>query len=183
MTGCSAGGRMSLAVAQRYPEDFDGISASAPALNNPELAAFLYWPQQVMNELKDYPYPCEVLAITAAAISACDELDGLKDGIISLPDECLMTFDPFSVVGKEIDCPQAGAKVQISKTAAIVVNETWTGMPTKRGRGLLRGLRPGALLTDPTVLSIVGTTCNATGCVGNPSYLVSQYRLQMNTYS
>jgi hypothetical protein len=166
---------MALAMATRYPNDFDGIAASAPALNNPELATFLYWPQQVMKDLEQYPYPCEFTAITSAAVNFCDELDGVKDGVIALVDECYQEFDPFSVVDLEVDCPDKGASgsIKISEAAARVVKETWTGMPTKRGRGLLKGLRPGATLSHPTVLTIVNTLCGVSGCVGAPSFLVS----------
>jgi hypothetical protein len=166
---------MALAMATRYPNDFDGIAASAPALNNPELATFLYWPQQVMKDLEQYPYPCEFTAITSAAVNFCDELDGVKDGVIALVDECYQEFDPFSVVDMEVDCPDKGASgsIKISEAAARVVKETWTGMPTKRGRGLLKGLRPGATLSHPTVLTIVNTLCGVSGCVGAPSFLVS----------
>ncbi|TPX13881.1 uncharacterized protein E0L32_005825 [Thyridium curvatum] len=180
-TGCSTGGRMALAIAQRYPEDFDGIAASAPAINNPELAAFLYWPQQVMSEQAGgyVPYPCEILAVTAAAVAACDGLDGVQDGIIARPGDCQRVFDPLSVVGREIACPQAGggggARVKISRAAAVVVRETWAGMPTKRGRDLLKGLRPGALLTDPAVLTIVTTNCDGGKCVQAPNSLGTDF--------
>ena len=167
---------MGLMIAQRYPEDYDGISAAAPALNNAELAPYLFWPQQIMNELGDYPYPCELDAIDAAAVAACDELDGVKDGVISLPEDCLESFDPFSVVGKAIECSQIkGSKIEISQTAATVVNNTWTGMPIRRGRKLMRGVRPGTKLADPASLGIAVTECDKSGCVGAPNYIVVDF--------
>lgn len=162
---------MGLALAQRYPGDYDGIAAAAPGLRIHEVGAYLLWPQQVMNDLGEYPYPCELHAIDEAAVAACDELDGVKDGIISLTEDCVKTFDPFSVVGNEIPCPQAGNRtIQISETAAKVVNETWTGMPILRGRGLLGGVRPGSVLSESS-MTLATTECDESGCVGVPNFL------------
>jgi hypothetical protein len=69
--GCSQGGRQGYAFAQRYPDVFDGIHAASPAINA-ELWVAEYFPQQVMNELKGFPHPCEIDALTNLAIKACD---------------------------------------------------------------------------------------------------------------
>jgi hypothetical protein len=46
--GCSTGGRQGLSEAQLYPEDFDGIMAGAPAINNPQALMTIEWPYIVM---------------------------------------------------------------------------------------------------------------------------------------
>jgi hypothetical protein len=66
-------------VAQRYPNDYDGILAIASAISYGELFGTLYWPQQVMNDIGSHPPQCEIAAVTAAAISACDDFDGIVD--------------------------------------------------------------------------------------------------------
>lgn len=93
--GCSTGGRQGLMLAQRYPTDYDGILAAAPALYFPKLMVNHWLGQMIMHAIDYYPKPCELEAITLAAIEECDELDGVKDGIISNDAAC--AFDPFPI--------------------------------------------------------------------------------------
>ncbi|KAI1393188.1 Tannase/feruloyl esterase [Hypoxylon trugodes] len=180
-TGCSQGGQQGLMIAQRYPTAYDGIIAGAPAIYWTEMLPSLQWSQQVMAELDYYPYGCEIDAITAAAISACDNLDGVVDDVIACPDSCLATFNPFSVVGQNVKCTQTnGTEVRISEEAAIVVNSTWNGMTMRNGKQIWYGLNPGSDLTgdSPGIdkqPGVAATTCNETGCVGVPSSLGLQW--------
>ncbi|KAH7174049.1 Tannase/feruloyl esterase [Fusarium flagelliforme] len=180
-TGCSQGGRQGLMLAQRYPTAYDGIIAGAPAIHWTELFSYVQWPQQVMNELASYPPACEFDAITSAAFKACDGLDGVVDGVISKVDECLETFDPFTVVGEAIKCPQLnGTQVQISKSAAAAVNATWQGMPIFSGRQTYHGIAPGAQLTGTSSTSfgqpgLLSTDCTSGRCVADSSLLGVQW--------
>lgn len=49
--GCSTGGRQGHMMAQRYPKQYNGILANAPAMNWADFIPAMYWPQQVMNQL------------------------------------------------------------------------------------------------------------------------------------
>jgi len=102
-SGCSDGGREALMEAQRYPEDFDGIIAGAPANNWSHLFTAFVWNEQAQAETA-IP-PAKLPAIQHAVLAACDVLDGVKDGLIEDPRAC--HFDPASMlckVGDTSDC-------------------------------------------------------------------------------
>lgn len=107
-------------IAQRYPDAFDGIAASAPAFywNN-----FLFsdlWPTFVMKTLGVFPPACEFSAITDAVVSACDGLDGVVDGVVADIDVC--NFDATSMVGRPINCSTFDTQRTISAAAATIMN-------------------------------------------------------------
>jgi hypothetical protein len=123
--GCSTGGRQGLMSAQRYPTDYDGIVAEAPAVNWTKFLMADQWPQVVMNEARTFPTPCELDAFNAAAIQACDTLDKVRDGIISTPSQC--EYNPYRLVGTKILCE--GRELTITKADAAVVAKIWAGPP------------------------------------------------------
>ncbi|EYD74901.1 Tannase [Rubellimicrobium mesophilum DSM 19309] len=94
-TGCSDGGREALIEAQRYPDDFDGIIAGAPAANfQVQNSVYHAW-QAVAN--KDAEGRAILLAdrlpiLHRAVLAQCDGLDGVEDGLIANPLAC--DFDP-----------------------------------------------------------------------------------------
>ncbi|KAF7933271.1 hypothetical protein EAE99_003156 [Botrytis elliptica] len=124
-TGCSQGGRQGMMLAQRFPEAFDGIAASSPAINWSGIFVGDLWAHVIMNTMNIYPHMCEMQAITAAAIKACDANDGLVDGIIADPDSC--NFDPKSIVGTTINCTEIGENFTITPGAAYLTQAMWDG--------------------------------------------------------
>ncbi|KAI5864199.1 tannase and feruloyl esterase [Durotheca rogersii] len=173
-TGCSQGGRQGYKLAETYPDAFDGIAASAPALDFSGLGVGDLWPQTFMNTLGRYPWNCEIAANTDAAIAACDANDGRVDNVIADPDACV--FDPFSLVGTSISCydEHSPETVEISELAANVTNITWTGPRATDGSFLWWGLEKGTrLVEEMTALGLnpglATTVCLADGtCSGNP---------------
>ncbi|KAL1651603.1 hypothetical protein SLS61_005265 [Didymella pomorum] len=158
--GCSTGGRQGLMMAQRYPDAYDGILAQAPAVNWAEFIPTMFWPQWIMQHIGYYPRQCELDAITAAATSACDELDGLKDNVIGLSGLC--DFDPNTVVGQQYACSNVTGT--ISKEAAYIAKTTWEGATNAEGKLQWPGVAPGAPLSG-----IANTTCDTSGsCTGAP---------------
>jgi feruloyl esterase len=145
-------------LAQRYPELYDGIVALAPAVNWDTFLVTEYWPQQVMNQLGVYPPPCELTALTNAAIAACDDLDGLEDGIISDANAC--TFDPYSVVGETFEC-SGGEELSFTAEGAKVAGSAWSGLIDPSGKRQWYGLNK-----DATLSGIAGS--NDTTSTGKP---------------
>jgi len=64
---------------------------------------------------------CEFVALTEAAVEACDGLDGVLDGVVAAHGLC--EFDPITVVGKNITCE--GKAHQISRGAVKVAKAVW----------------------------------------------------------
>lgn len=94
-SGCSDGGREALVEAERYPRDFDGIAAGAPAMNFQVQNSFYHAWQYRSNTDADGRHillASKLPVLHRAVLAACDALDGLKDGLISDPRAC--HFDP-----------------------------------------------------------------------------------------
>jgi feruloyl esterase len=90
-SGCSDGGREALMEAQRYPEDFDGIAAGAPALNFTVQNSFHHgWLAKVNTDAngKAILVADDARALYRLALATCDKLDGLADGQIDDPRKC-----------------------------------------------------------------------------------------------
>jgi feruloyl esterase len=91
--GCSRGGGQALMEAQRYPGDFDGIVAAAPALDWPGIAAaFVKNSQAVFPDShvldKSVITPDNLKLLEARVLAACDGNDGVKDGVMEDPRDC-----------------------------------------------------------------------------------------------
>lgn len=160
-SGCSGGGRQALMMAQKYPDVFDGILAVAPAINLQTFIPAGYWPSRVMHETEVFPRPCEVDAFTAAAVKACDRLDGVEDGIISSPDLCDVTAADF--VGKSYTCN--GTQHTFSASSAKVIQAAWSGSRAVSKQYGWHGVNKDAELGSyyvPTTCS-ANDTCNSTG--------------------
>lgn len=100
--GCSRGGGQAMMEAQRYPDDFDGIVAGAPAFHWTGFAAMgvniakTLYPDP--NKLTETVLTQEDLnRVYASVMEQADEQDGLKDGIID--DPTAVTFDLDKVPG------------------------------------------------------------------------------------
>lgn len=91
--GNSQGGREALTVAQRYPADYDGISATVPIVG---FSTLMLAPELIRIQEKpvaNWVTPAKVNAIRGEFMRQCDALDGLADGIINNYMGCRAIFD------------------------------------------------------------------------------------------
>src|SRR3954466_11864858 len=88
--GCSTGGKEGLMAAQRYPEDFDGINVAGSANFDQIGNRIQYvWDGVVSGQAPETQLAGANLAlINRAVLAACDEKDGLKDGVVDNPLAC-----------------------------------------------------------------------------------------------
>ena len=137
--GCSDGGREALMEAQRYPADYDGILAGAPANYWTALLSTAASDTQALTaDSASYIPATKVPAISAAVLAACDELDGVRDGILNDPTRC--HFDPA-----KIEC-KAGEDTDKCLTAkqAATLKKIYAGPHDLHGHEIFPGFLPGA---------------------------------------
>ena len=86
--GGSTGGREALKVAQRYPDDYDGVLAAYAAWDQIELDLQFIRTAQALYSKGGYLGFAQTRLIQHTVLKACDAQDGLRDGIVSDPDGC-----------------------------------------------------------------------------------------------
>ena len=141
---CSNGGRQGLIEAQRFPDDFDGVIANAPWVDQTGFTLGALWNQRALEEA---PVSAAKVALVAERVMAtCDAIDGLKDGLIDDPRNC--NFDvardvPVCVAGADTD--QCLTPAQAGTFAKIY------GGPMSRGKPVFPGFMVGseALVAGP----------------------------------
>jgi Tannase and feruloyl esterase len=149
--GCSTGGRQGLMEAQRYPADFNGILAGAPALNWDQFMVAQMWPQLVMEWNNDFLPTCIENLVNTTLQATCHDQDGQVDGVFD-PRTCNVLGVLRSLIGTVTPCGTFTA------TDALVIQEIWQG-PRFSGsqQNLLTGLpvwfgmEPGANLAGAYV--------------------------------
>jgi feruloyl esterase len=137
--GCSDGGREGLMEAQRFPTDFDGIVAGAPAnIWAPLNAEFQVWVARINVDSQGNQIltPAKLPALHSAALASCDGADGLVDGQIDDPRAC--NFDPASIqCSAGTDQPTCLTPAQVD-----VARKAYSGPVDAQGRHLYPGGEP-----------------------------------------
>ena len=137
---CSTGGRQALMEAQRFPTDYDGIIAGAPAANWSRFQTGGHmWVANAFNKDPESYLPAAKLkALGDAVNAACDKSDDIADGVIADPRKC--TFD-----AKTLQCPAGtDSAACLTPKQAKAVNDVWSGSHTSRGELIYPGYMRGA---------------------------------------
>jgi feruloyl esterase len=135
--GCSTGGRQGLMEVQRFPEDFDAVIVGAPVNNMVHLnvSQVALQVDMLRNPSRLIP-PGKKTLFANAVVAACDQRDGVKDGIISEPRAC--TFDPAVLACKAGDAPDCLTSAQVENARSA-----WAAATTRTGAMVYPGRSPG----------------------------------------
>jgi len=134
---CSGGGREALMEAQRFPADYNGIVAGAPANYWTHLFAAFAWDEQALLENSESYIPSAKLpAISAAVLAACDARDGLKDGLLDDPRQC--NFDANTLL-----CKAAETDACLTAAQVDTLKKLYAGPTDAKGDSIYGGLMPG----------------------------------------
>ena len=136
-SSCSDGGREALMEAQRFPDDFDGILAGAPANYWTHLVANGIGVSQSLVNPEGYISSLKIPAIHKAALAACDAADGVKDGIINDPSRC--HFNPSVLLCKGVESVDCLTAPQIQSLRVL-----YAGGKDSEGKSIFSGFMPGS---------------------------------------
>jgi feruloyl esterase len=153
--GCSSGGKQGLKEAQKFPADYDGIVAGAPANYWTHLVTQSLWVAQATLKDPASSIPREKYAVIHdAALKRCDADDGVRDGVIENPARC--RFDPKALLCSSGDGPSCLTAPQVAAAQKIYA----PAKNPRTGREIFPGLAIGsekgwaALAGGPRPLSI-----------------------------
>jgi Tannase and feruloyl esterase len=135
---CSNGGREALMEAGKFPTDYDGIIAGAPAASITHLAIMgLIQARSSQSDPAASIPESKLPAIETAVVKACDESDGLKDGLIGDPRRCRFDSSVLLCKGPESDaCLTAAQIAALEKLRAPLL--------TSKGDEIYPSNQPGA---------------------------------------
>jgi feruloyl esterase len=145
--GCSEGGREALIEAQRFPDDFDGIVAGAPAADWTGLLTGFVWTSQALHKDPASFIPESKLPlIQNAALAACDATDGVKDGLVSNPAQC--RFEP-----KALACGEGSQGECLTQPQVVALEKLYAGLRHPQSGEVIA---PGYVPSGESELSAMG---------------------------
>ena len=134
---CSNGGRQALMEVQRFPDDYDGVIAGAPAYLWTPLLTSALWNAQALTATPAGYIPSDKIPAIAAAVNAdCDAKDGVRDGVLNDPREC--HFDARTLLCKGGDSVSCLIAPQVT-----TLQKLYEGAHDAHGRAIYPGFMPG----------------------------------------
>ncbi len=141
---CSNGGRQGLIEAERYPDDFDGVIANSPWVDQTGFTVGAIWNQKAVSTVS--LAPAKLALVAGKVMEKCDAIDGLKDGLIDDPRKC--DFDP----ARDVPACSAGSDGSDCLTApeAAAIAKVYSG-PVSNGKLFFPGFMPGSEAVVPSL--------------------------------
>ena len=134
--GCSGGGRQGLMEAARYPDDYDGVVAGAPAASWTDLAIAMINPVQAQLPPGAVIRPEQATLIQDEVLRQCDALDGQVDGLVGDPRQCRLDVSKLACGASK--SPQCFSPPQLAALSRI-----YAGPRDASGRQLAGAYLPG----------------------------------------
>lgn len=135
--GCSNGGRDALMEAVRYPEDYDGIIAGAPAAPWSKDFVAMAWNARALDGPPPVSFtPAKLKRVNDAVLAQCDGLDGVKDGMLENPRAC--RFDPGV-----LQCKAEASETCLTTAELKALRALYQGPRTRAGKQISSGLAVG----------------------------------------
>ncbi|GAW20641.1 hypothetical protein ANO14919_101490 [Xylariales sp. No.14919] len=138
-SGCSTGGRQGLKETQLFPGSFDGVVVGAAAWYTSHLNTWV-------TQIASYNWPAEdekhidwqlLPSIADQVIKQCDDIDGVADGIISLPGLCNVDYEALLC-----ENPGANQSACLTTAQAQTLKNVYSDWTTPTGEFLYKGLSP-----------------------------------------
>ena len=139
--GCSTGGQQALSIAQRYPDDYNGIVAGAPANNRTHLHTMFVSNLQALTAPGAHLSQGKLNMITGKVIAACAGKDGGAPTDTYLTDPRRCNFDPDTLP----QCSGSDDDSCLTAPQLAALKTTWKGPVNPRtGERIFSGLPVGS---------------------------------------
>jgi feruloyl esterase len=140
--GCSTGGRQGWKSVQKYPDDFDGVVAGAPAFNFINLINWgaRFFPTTGNSSADTFLTTSQWGTVHREIMRQCDDLDGAADGVIEDPDMCQPVFETLLCNSTESDSSSSC----LTATQVNSVNTIFSPLYGKDGSFLYPRMQPGS---------------------------------------